>query len=91
MIRLSALTGQELDEVRGALWALDDALALLCDRHIVNEQEGIDLEELSEAAETELEQRGMEDAEYHVKQAVAVGALVEVVRPDGEKGYAPAG
>lgn len=91
MITLSALTGQELDQVKLALWALDDALTLLLERGAADEGEGVDLEELSVAVALELEQRALEDAQYCVMRAVAEGALVEVVRPDGQTGYAPTG
>ena len=91
MIKLTALTGQELNEVQLALYALDDALTMLLERGAADEDEGVDLEELSEAVQDELARRAQEDAEYHVGAAVARGELVEVVRPDGQTGYAPAG
>lgn len=91
MINLSALTEQELNEVELALLALDEALALLLERGVTTEADGIDLEDLSEAVALEVERRGLEDAEYHVGKAVARGELVAVERPDGQIGYAPAG
>lgn len=89
MISLSQLTEQELNEVELALYALDDALVMLLERGVANEQQGIDLEELGEAVALEVERRGIEDAGYYVATAVARGELVEVVRPDGQVGYSP--
>lgn len=59
------------------------------DRGAADENEGVDLEALQEAITDELERRAQEDAEYYVAAAVTRGELVEVERPDGQKGYAP--
>lgn len=91
MIKLTALTGPELDAVDAALAALDGALTLLLERGAVNEQDGVDLEALSDALADELGRRAHEDAEYRVGSAMARGEVVPVQRPDGQWGYAPAG
>lgn len=91
MIKLSVLTDEELAQVDTAVKLIDAAIALLHRRKAFKAREGIDLIELAGALEEEKDSRAIEDAEYRVRQAVAAGELVEVERPDGQKGYAPRG
>lgn len=88
MITLSALTAGELAQVDTALTLIDAALELLLDRGVCDE-DGIDLIDLAEAVAGEVEARALEDAEYKVGSAIKRGECVEVLRPDGQTGYAP--
>lgn len=52
-------------------------------------KDGVDLLDLFEVVGAEMERRGVEDAEFKVRQALAVGECLPVVRPDGQTGYMP--
>ena len=88
-MKLSGLTQQELAQVDLALTLIDEALVMLQERGICDESDGIDLVELNEAVGAEIEVRAEDDGWYKVQQAVAAGDVVEVIRPDGQEGYAP--
>lgn len=64
MIALSILTSRELACLDATLTALDEALEALSGRGLVDEREGIDLLELSDAVGAELEMREVQDGVY---------------------------
>jgi hypothetical protein len=91
MINLSQLTREELAHLEAVLVLLDGALDLLTEQGICNEAEGVRLIDLWESVLQAQERRALETATQQVQAAVTAGELTEVLRPDGEIGYALSG
>ncbi|MEO8391497.1 MAG: hypothetical protein ABI700_00755 [Chloroflexota bacterium] len=62
MINLVSLNARELAQLDAAITQLDGALEGLLERGIVDEQDGVDLLELSDAVAAEIEFREVEGA-----------------------------
>lgn len=86
-IVLTELTTDELAQLVAVFDLLDPLLVLLEEKQIVSGEDGIDLNELYVAVFEEDEARAVENAEFDTEQAIALGHMMKVTRPDGEIGY----
>lgn len=87
-IALSSLTDAELSQLVAAFDLVNDRLDLLIERSILNEDDGVDLNELFELVFSEEDRRAIENAEFVCEQGITLGHLEKVIRPDGEIGFA---
>lgn len=91
MIDLAQLTHEEIAHLDAVLVLLDGALDLLIERGVCKQAEGVSLIDLYDAVLQEIQRRAWETAARQVMEAVTAGDLMEVVRPDGQIGYALSG
>jgi hypothetical protein len=90
-MNLKALTSKELETILEGFDAMFRSYEILRGAGVIVEDDALDFDAMTDSIIEEMTRRAFEDAEVYVNQAVAAGALVRHMWPDGEIGYAPPG